>query len=98
MAVVSVRAADDAPATDFQRKLQQIDLEVSFEQYKQIRMELFKTRMHAELLDTESGLSETELKAEQDRLARRIHKLQQMTDELRAQIAQLGSEITVAGK
>lgn len=79
-------------------KLNQIELELCLEQYKEVRMEKFKTEMRLELLDTEPSLTKEGAKAERERLRRRTQKLTELADTLRAKIGDLGKELAIASK
>jgi hypothetical protein len=78
---------------NLKQKISQIDLDLALEQYKQARMELFRTEMQARLVSTESKKRPSEeIKLERDRLGMRIAILQSMADELTAKIEKLGRE------
>jgi hypothetical protein len=78
---------------NLKQKISQIDLDLALEQYKQARMELFRTEMQARLVSTEPKKRPSEeLKQERDRLGMRIAILQSMADELTAKIEKLGRE------
>ena len=99
-AVIAAPAADEkaSPAKTIAMKLGQIDLDLYLEQYKEVRMEKFKTEMRLELLDTEPDLSGEAAKAERERLMRRAQKLTELADTLRARIRHLGDDLAIASK
>ena len=98
--ITTAPAADEKarPAQTIAMKLDRIDLDLYLEQYKEVRMEKFKTEMRLELLDTEPNLRGELAKAERERLIRRAQKLTELADTLRAKIRHLGDELAIASK
>jgi hypothetical protein len=75
------------------QKISQINIELALEQYKEAKMELFRTEMQARLIGTEpKERGSEEINQEHNRLKMRIGILQSMTDELTTRIEKLGRE------
>src|SRR5688572_14251489 len=73
-------------------RLAQIDLELTLEQYKQARMEQFRTKMQLELLAAE-GASDGKAQAHQrERLKERSDILQRMVDDTRIRVLEIEDE------
>jgi hypothetical protein len=89
-------AADEAK-TDLSRVVH-IDLELTLEQYKQVRMEQFKTEMQVKVLETDEGPGEEMRKRQRQLLKERSQKLQSMADELRAKAMRLEKAISEASR
>jgi hypothetical protein len=96
-ALIFCRVAADESKTRTTR-LAQIDLELSLEQYKQARMELFRTKMQLNLLQTDEGAGEETPKRQRERLEDRLRILTEMADEMRARAVQIERDLSEASR
>jgi hypothetical protein len=80
------------------QKISQMDLDIAMDQYKEAKMELFRTQLQAKLARTDPNPNRSEewIKQERDRLEQRTVILQNLSDELKVQIEKLGRESIAA--
>jgi hypothetical protein len=87
--ISSATAADKSQPS----RLVQIDLELMLEQFKQARMEEFRTKMQLELLATEGSLDEQAVTRQRERLNERSDILQKLVDEIRIRAMQIEEDV-----
>ena len=75
-------------------RLAQVDLDLTLEQYKQVRMEQFKAEMRAQLLRMDEFASEDVRKDQHDRQDERLNILQEMADKLRVKAMKLEESLS----
>lgn len=83
------RGAEPASDQPFAQQLKQIDFQIMLENYKQVRMEQFKTRLERRLLGSAPNMNDHEREMEAARLEKRRMVLDQIVDELRKQISEM---------
>ena len=91
LAACPVVAADAPPKPlNVEQRLREADLTIAFSQYERVQMAVFETRLQLRISSTKADLPEMELKDQREAMERRIKALEDLANNLRERILQMG--------